>query len=60
MANMIGKYAANKLLGKQMDKYKSKQVETGAVSQAHPSNQQLHPQYLTFLSCTLSRTPTLP
>ena len=29
MAAVIGKYAANKLLGKQMDKYKHKQVETG-------------------------------
>ena len=42
MANIIGKYAANTLLGKQMDKYKSKQVETGAVSLSqknHPYTQ---------------------
>ncbi|KAK5137270.1 hypothetical protein LTR08_000240 [Meristemomyces frigidus] len=30
MAAAVGKYAANKLLGKQMDKYASKKVETGA------------------------------
>ena len=30
MAAVIGKYAANKLLGKQMDKYKHQQVESGA------------------------------
>ncbi|KAK5122054.1 hypothetical protein LTR85_004300 [Meristemomyces frigidus] len=30
MANVVGKYAANKLLGKQMKKYQAKNVETGA------------------------------
>ncbi len=32
MAAAIGKYAANKMLKKEMDKYKSKNPESGQVS----------------------------
>lgn len=32
MAAAVGKYAANKLLKKQMNEYKSKNVESGSVS----------------------------
>jgi len=33
MAQLVGKYAANKLLGSQMKKYQNKRVEGGEVRQ---------------------------
>jgi hypothetical protein len=41
MAAFVGKYAANKLLKKQMAKYEHKKVQGGEVSQQTPP---LHPR----------------
>jgi len=38
MAQVVGKYAANKLLGKHMQQYANKKVEQGDVSTRTPLN----------------------